>query len=244
MKFDVRPVLRRGGAVICALLFVSCSSTSVTLNSVPEKAKVVVKPLGSGAVKELGLTPLAVKSDEIEKAFAGSGPLLVEFHKQGYAKRAVLVTDLATQNIDLKVTLDALSGLDDPAEMNAQIETLFEAQRLVRVRRYDEAMKLIGKIKSKVPTLSAPYELEGGVYYISRRFPEALDAYRKAVKLNPRSVEAVRMRDMLEQSLGVSAPAVRLPAAEEVSAASQSAPEETESEETESDNNVEESGDE
>jgi len=185
------------------LMFVgACSSTTISLNSVPEQASVKVKPLGSGAVKELGVTPLNMSAADIEKDYGGSGPLLVEFHKEGYLTKSVLITDMSIKNINLKVTLDGLSGLDDPAEMNAQIETLFEAQRLVRVRRYDEALKLVEKIKSKIPTLSSPYELEGGIYYMSRRFPEALDSYRRAVKLNPRSVEAVRMRDMLEQNLG------------------------------------------
>ena len=197
MQFVFKGVLALG-----VLSTIGCSSTSISLNTVPEQATVRVKPLGSGSAKELGQTPLNVLASDIEKDFGGSGPILVEFHKEGYQKQAVLVTDLAAKNINLKVTLDTLSGLDDPAEMNAQIETLFEAQRLVRVRRYKEAIKLIEQIKTKVPTLSSPHELEAGIFYISRRYREALDAYRKAVKLNPRSVEAVRMRDMLEQTLG------------------------------------------
>ncbi len=214
----VRSALFRFGEVLSMTIVMgACSSTTLSLNTVPEQARVIVKPLGSGSVKELGQTPLNISAGDIEKDYGGSGPLLVEFFKEGYLQKSVLITDMSSKNINLKVTLDALTGLDDPAEMNSQIETLFEAQRLVRVRRYEEALKLVEKIKAKIPTLSSPYELEGGIYYISRRFPESLDAYRKAVKLNPRSVEAVRMRDMLERTLGGgNNSSMRMPASEPI----------------------------
>jgi hypothetical protein len=186
-----------------SLLVVSaCASTSISLDSAPEKAVVTVKPLGGGASKTLGETPLTVKSENIETEFSGSGPLMVEFSKEGYKTKSVLITELSSMNINLKVSLEGQSGIDDPATMNAQIEALFEAQRLVRVRRFDEAMKLISGIKRAMPTLSSSYELEGGVYYMNGRYQDALDSYRQAVKLNPKSVEAVRMRDMLAKNQG------------------------------------------
>jgi|GEM_PF-808466 len=193
----------------------ACSSTSLSLDSAPEKAKVTVKPLGTGASKVIGETPITVRTSEIETEFGGSGPLMVEISKEGYKTKSVLVTELSSMNINLKVSLEGQSGIDDPTTMNAQIEALFEAQRLVRVRRYDEALKLIAGIKQALPTLSSSYELEGGIYYMARRYQDSLDAYRNAVKLNPRSVEAVRMRDMLAKNLGGSAisSGARVPAA-------------------------------
>ena len=183
-----------------------CASNSVSFDSAPEKSQVTIKPLGVGASKSLGETPLTVKGADLETEYAGSGPLLVEFSKEGYKTKSVLITELSSMNINLKVSLDGQSGIDDPATMNAQIEALFEAQRLVRVRRFDEALKLIAGIKKAIPTLSSSYELEGGIYYMTTRYQDALDAYRLAVKLNPRSVEALRMRDMLAKNLGGSSP--------------------------------------
>jgi hypothetical protein len=125
------------------LLTSACASTSLSLDSAPEKAVVTVKPLGGGASKTLGETPLTVKTADVEAEFSGSGPLMVEFSKEGYKSKSVLITELSAMNVNLKVSLEGQSGIDDPATMNAQIEALFEAQRLVRVRRFDEAMKLI-----------------------------------------------------------------------------------------------------
>lgn len=190
----------------------ACATTSLSLDSSPAKAKVVVKPLGAGATKVLGETPLTVRAADIESEYSGSGPITIEFIKEGYKPKTVLITELSAMNINLKVDLETLSGLDDPALLNAQIESLFEAQRLVRVRRFDEALKLINGIKQATPNLSATYELEGGINYMTARYRQALDAYRQAVKLNPRSVEAVRMRDLLAKNLGATE---RKPAATE-----------------------------
>jgi hypothetical protein len=45
--------------------------------------------------------------------------------------------------------------------------------------------------------------MEGGIYYLQRKYPDALDAYRLAVRYNPRNAEAIRMRDMLEKKFGL-----------------------------------------
>lgn len=179
----------------------ACSSTSVNFRSSPQKAKVSAKPLGAGAAKELGETPITISASELEKDLKGSGPLQVEFTKEGYKPTKILVTELSSLDLTLDVEMQPASGLEDPASMNAQIEKLFEAQRLVKVQRFPEALKLIEEIKKAAPQLSATYELEGGVYFLQNKKNEALDSYRAAAQLNPKSNEAARMRDQLEAAL-------------------------------------------
>jgi len=186
---------------LLAIALGACSSTSVNFRSSPQKAKVSAKPLGTGAAKDLGETPLTVSASELEKELQGSGPLQVEFTKEGYKPTRILVTELSSLDLTLDVEMQPASGLEDPASMNAQIEKLFEAQRLVKVQRFPEALKLIEEIKKAAPQLSATYELEAGVYFLQNKKNEALDAYRAAAQLNPKSNEAARMRDMLEAAL-------------------------------------------
>ena len=193
-----------------------CATSSVTIESVPPKATVFVKPLGGGSRKQLGETPITSKNEDLEKDFGGSGPVVLEFAKEGYRNTTVMVTELSRVKTTVTAELRPLQGFDDPALLNAQIEQLFEAQRLMRIRRFDESLKILGEIKRIAPTLSSPYEMEGGIHYLSGRMGDSLDSYRMAVKLNPKSVEAVRMKGLLEAALdkqGGRLPASSAPAA-------------------------------
>ena len=188
-------------AMASALMLGACATTTVNFRSSPQKARVTVKPLGTGASKDLGETPLVISASEIDKEFKGSGPIQVEFVKEGYKPLKMLVTELSALDLTLDVELQPASGLEDPASMNAQIERLFEAQRLAKIQRFPEALKLLEDVKKTAPQLSASYEIEAGVYFLQNKKTEALDSYRAAAQLNPKSNEAIRMRDMIEAEL-------------------------------------------
>ena len=186
----------------------ACGSSSfLHLDSSPSQAKISVKPLGTGAFKEIGETPISLKTSQIEESLNGSGPVTVTFTKNGYRAKEILVSDISQLTQSVKVNLEPMSSLEDPSLVNAQIEAIFEVQRLIRVKKFDEALKVISKLKADAPHLSAPYEMEGGIYYVKGQLAESLDSYRNAVRLNPKSVEAIRMRDMIaSQSTNASSP--------------------------------------
>ena len=196
------------------VLLTACSSSSILhLDTSPPQARVSVKPLGSGALKALGETPLSLPASQIESELGGSGPVTVNFSKNGYKSKEVLLSDISQLQQSVKVNLEPMSSLEDPSLVNAQIEDIFEVQRLIRVKKFDEALKVIGKLKDQAPHLSAPYEMEGGIYFVRGKLAEALDSYRNAVRLNPKSVEAIRMRDMIaSQSVSSSGNSNRMPA--------------------------------
>jgi len=186
-----------------AVLTACSSSAMLHLDSSPAQAKISVKPLGTGALKEIGQTPLSIKASQIEENLNGSGPVTVIFQKNGYKEKEILLSDISQLNQSVKVNLDPMSSLEDPSLVNAQIEAIFELQRLIRVKKFDEALIIISKLKTDAPHLSAPYEMEGGIFFVKGKLAESLDSYRNAVRLNPQSVEAIRMRDMIaSQSLG------------------------------------------
>lgn len=206
--------MQRGMSALTLLLMLSsCASSAIVhLDSSPPQAKISVKPLGTGAFKEFGETPLSLPSSQIEEGLNGSGPVTVTFSKHGYREKEILLSDISQLNQSVKVNLEPLSSLEDPSLVNAQIEAIFEVQRLIRVKKFEEALKVIAKLKTEAPHLSAPYEMEGGIYFVKGQLAESLDSYRNAVRLNPKSVEAIRMRDMIAaQSIGASS-APRAPA--------------------------------
>lgn len=194
--------------VILIGLLSGCASTRVSLFTNPPGAKVYAKPLGSGRLQMMGETPVTVTGEQIEKEYGGSGPVLLEFRKEGFQTTTALVTELSSQDLNINMEMVPQGGLDDLQRLNGLIETLFECQRLVQVKRYDEALSRLKEVEKQAPQISTIYELQGGIYYLQRKFPDALDAYRLAVRYNPRNAEALRMRDMLEKTFGIKRSAV------------------------------------
>jgi tetratricopeptide (TPR) repeat protein len=180
-----------------------CATTRLSLFTNPQGAKVYAKPLGNGRFEFLGETPLQVQGTQIEKQYSGSGPIMIEFRKEGYQHTSTLVTELSSQDLVINQELVPQVGLEDLQRINAIIETMFECQRLVKVGRYDEALTKLKQLEKEAPQISITYELQGGIYYLQKKYPDSLDAYRLAVRYNPRNAEALRMRDMLEKKFGI-----------------------------------------
>lgn len=99
--------------------------------------------------------------------------------------------------------------------MNGAIDRLFEVQRLVRVGRTDDALENLKKLKESFPTMSAVYEMEGGIYYLRHKLPEALDDYRMASRFSSNNADSLKMIALLEKALGIKPQEERKPAAKE-----------------------------
>ena len=143
-----------------------CSSSTLRLESTPEKAKVALIQVGSNKRQELGQTPIA--ESEVPKDFLGM-PVIVEFSYPGYQTEAVLVPDFSGVKVEIKKNLvnsQAIASGDKVARiqsLNESIDKLFEVVRKVQVNKKEEALKLLGEIKAKHSDLSAIYEIEQNV---------------------------------------------------------------------------------
>jgi tetratricopeptide (TPR) repeat protein len=199
----VKTTWRRIVALALVTTTVACSSTQVALHTTPTQARVYAKSLGLGKLEYIGETPLYLKGNDLDKRYDGSGPLYLEFRKEGYRSGSTIITELSFVDLNVTMELTPESGLEDPSVMNSLIDSMFEAQRLVKVKRYEEALNKLTEIKRNAPQVSAIYELEGGIYYLQQRYQDALDSYRLAVKYNPRNGEALRMKNLIEDSFGV-----------------------------------------
>lgn len=192
----------------------SCSTSTVHLQSSPEKADIYVTAMGSGAPQKVGETPLMITSSDLLKAHGGSGPVDVEFRKEGYAPGKAIITDVGGMDLSINFelltlpTVAASSKEDekDPEKinkLNKMLDSLFESQRLAKAGRSEDALALLKEIEKGNPQLAAAYELEAGIYYLKKQYKQALDAYTLAARYNVKNLDSIRMRNMLEQSLGV-----------------------------------------
>jgi tetratricopeptide (TPR) repeat protein len=192
--------------LFCVSLWVlssACSTAKITLLSSPSQAEVYVTALGDHKSKLVGETPLKMTSVELSKTYGGAGPLFLEFKKEGYVTVKTLVTDLGAVDLTVNMELPPASGLEDLVRLNFVVDSIFESQRLAKVGREEDALIQLKAIEKEAPHLAATYELEGGIYYLKKRYKEALDAYTLASNYNPKNPQVVRMRNYLEASLGV-----------------------------------------
>ncbi|MCB0361663.1 MAG: tetratricopeptide repeat protein, partial [Bdellovibrionales bacterium] len=93
---------------------------------------------------------------------------------------------------------DEVNKIKEREAINHTVDSLFEIQRLVKVGRLDEALVKIRSLQDAEPNVAASYEMQGGIFYIQNDYPRALDAYQKALRLNPENVDSFNMKKYLE----------------------------------------------
>lgn len=186
---------------------------TLTVNSVPEKAKVFVRPVGSGELVEVGVTPVVLEGQQLLAADAGSGPIVVEVHKDDFKIEKVLVTESGAVDMKLDFALQLKdseqgnrgpgTGIADAQSLNIAIDRLFEVRKFISLESYGEALNHLRYIEETWPYISATYELKGGILFLQKKYRDALAAYALSLKFNPKSVPSAQMRDNLEKQLGI-----------------------------------------
>jgi tetratricopeptide (TPR) repeat protein len=190
---------------------VACStSTTVIIKSNPDKAKIYVSDFSSEDKKLLGETPFSGRSDEIKKVSNGSGPVFFTLEKEGYFSQRLFVTELNAAELSVNMNLIPERVVEQSAFLDEVISGLFESQRLVKSKRFEEALSLLGKLEEKMPFISSIYEIKGGIYFLQKNYGAALEAFNLALKYNPKNIESRRMKNALLELSGQSLePAVK-----------------------------------
>ncbi len=194
------------------LNLVACSTASLTVNSVPEKAKILVRPVGGGELTELGLTPAVVSAEKLKAAGAESGPIIVEVHKKDFITERIILTEASVTDIKLDFAMKLLDssqgegpgkGLKDAQSFNQAVDRLFEVRKFIALESYSQALRHLETVERKWPFLSATYELKAGIFFLQKKYRDALAAYSIAQKYNPNSIPVAQMKKDLEKQLGI-----------------------------------------
>jgi len=91
----------------------------------------------------------------------------------------------------------------DEIEIGASSTRLFEqALEAVKAQRYSQAETLLQELTVKEPKLSTPWFNLGKVYQALGREPDAVDALRKAVQINPQNCPAYNELGVLARQDG------------------------------------------
>jgi tetratricopeptide (TPR) repeat protein len=207
MRHVVRTI-RVAFAAVALTGLSACATGSITFQSTPPGAEILVKPVGAEDYRSIGETPLTLKSDELRARSGATGPIFVEYRKDLHRPARALVTDATGADLQISLELAQASGGEEIERINSVVEAMFECQSLARSGRHEEALAKLRALEATAPRLAAVYELQGEIYYLQKKYTEALGAYNLAVRFNPKSLESLHMRDFIEQTLrGARAPA-------------------------------------
>jgi hypothetical protein len=189
---------------LCALLG-GCSllgSKRVDLRTVPAGAEV---SLLDG--EKLGVTPLVLKGDLIEKA-STNGRLELLVSRGGYQTRQLVLDVHGNDRHDVRLTaLDqdyfARKALQEFAQpINAMARQLLRIQGLLLVKKLDEAQKLIEEFQKDYPNVASSFVLLANVELLKGRPQKARGYLLRAQSIDSRDPVISRMLGSLPQTKG------------------------------------------
>lgn len=186
-----------------SLTVMSCTSTQISLHTSPPEAEVWAKPVGGGARELVGKTPLYLKTNEITKKHPNKGAFEFELRREGYNTETIYITEVL--NVDVQITKELIpkTNWDLSDKINHSIDVLFEARRLIDVKRYDEALAVLNQLKVEFPRMSAIHEMEGGIHLLQAQYMRALDSYTRAYESDRKNAALIRPIQELRRHLNL-----------------------------------------
>jgi tetratricopeptide (TPR) repeat protein len=170
----------------------ACSSgPAIRLESSIDGAEIYhVKPGVPQPVK-LGVAPMDLPGTL--GAESGEGGVLLRVQKEGFQTENLYlphISSLAYGTVRVHMVPASSAFTTMINEVTQQIGVIYS---LIGKRKFTEAETLVVGLIGKYPDLAIAYDLLGNIHYLNRRPKEALEAYRKSTRLNPRNPETARM---------------------------------------------------
>lgn len=187
-------------SVIFLLFITNCSSLSLRVNSTPPEAEVTLHTL-NGAQK-LGVTPLQLNNEQLSSLPEG---FTIEVSKPDFLQQKIMIEKRAlSASGEVSVKLQEISKaelkLNDP-DVKATIESIArqvaQIQSSLIKKEYIQAEVLTRNMLNTYPYFSVGWNLLGNNYYLQGKTMESINAYQKALTLEPENVETRVILDRL-----------------------------------------------
>lgn len=178
----------------------SCSTGELVISTTPPQADIRARTGSGQNYESIGKSPLRISGKELFGRLGGDGPIQIEISKEGFTQKEIIVSE-SPRNFDINFSIELKEPPKDENEsrpINQTVDNLFEVQRLVKVGRLEDALEMIKLLQASQPNIAAVHEMQGGIFFIQKDLPKALDAYTKAVRLNPENSETLNMKRYLE----------------------------------------------
>lgn len=186
--------------VLLISIITGCSSLSLRVNSTPPEAEVVLHtPNGT---EKLGVTPLQIKDEQLRSLPDG---FTIEVSKQDFLQQKIMIEKRSlSASGEISVKLEEISKselkLNDP-DVKATIESIArqvaQIQSSLIKKEFIQAEVLTKNMLNTYPYFSVGWNLLGNNYYLQGKTSESINAYQKALSLEPENVETRVILDRL-----------------------------------------------
>jgi hypothetical protein len=182
--------------IFVSLLF----SAELSIESNPSEAQIYVSTDGKNEI-EIGKSPY--KQDLgliIDKYIKKMGFVLI-IKKEGHEPYRIFITKTSNVDITLLANLEISRTISNTKKQDRLISELFDIQRLIRSKAYQDAILKLTKLETEFKDISVIYELKATTYYIMKNMEQALAYYRKAFSTNSENIDAYKMKTYMEEKL-------------------------------------------
>lgn len=177
-----------------------------------EETAIFISPNAKIKANQIGLTPKQGTKDEDNffkqsldslSSYTVNKSFILELRKDGFEPYRILIPYVKGNDIVIDVNLTRSSNLEMLKEIDAITNKLFNAQRLIRAKNYDDAITFLTKIDGEYPGLSVVKELIGASWYMKKDYKRSYGFYRQAFYANAENKDAQKMLLYLEKSMGI-----------------------------------------
>ena len=183
---------------VTALLRTACASVSI--NSVPTGADVVLEIPGQKSGQVIGKTPLNTGVSDIAKQ-ANNATIVLTIKKQEFQSQSFVIPNLGSGKLEISASLQPLSA-EGAREINLAVRYVLEAERQIIDKDYKNALKSIEKAKATFPNMAAAYMFEGIIFGLQNDKQKAIEAFQRALSLDPTDTD---VRTLLTEMGGTAA---------------------------------------
>lgn len=197
---------------VVSLFLSACSTAPFKVVSEPDNANVFLIVPETNERKPLGLTPITKTKDEInellDKQLTDGGMINLVFEKDGYSNKEVWIPSAAGGDLGIDVSVTLTEGKSAKEEMkvaNDIIGKLFLAQSYARTQQFERALIELDKVLEAFPEFDRALTMKGAVLYGQGSFKTSLEAYEKALEINPELRSALDMSAKIRKRLNMAA---------------------------------------
>ncbi len=184
--------------VLILMVFVSCSTMSLTIKSDPEKATVYIRE--GKLLKKVGETPIRVTAREL----GGAAPFNLVIRKEGFQTEQLLVEE-RTLAADAQIYASLKRATEDSGRGVASLKhssgdlqrSIASIQAKLIQNNYQEAELQAKGFVNTNPYSAVGWTLLGNAYVLQNKNQLALEAYQKANTFDPDNPDTVKMIEFL-----------------------------------------------
>lgn len=169
----------------------------------PPGVEVALRIRGAEKFEPLGQTPLEITTKQIEdkvRMSVNSGELVeLQFNKKGYRTEYLVLppSRMVTVQTDLKVKM--IEGAREGEIADTLLTLVDNSQKFAQNRDFDRALIEIDKAISMNANFIKAYNLKGTFYYLKNDLANSLLNFEKALSLDPKNQEALKMINFLKK---------------------------------------------